>query len=109
MVREIIEIIYVLFLSLMGVSDFEFRPVALTKAQAIEYNLPPNDVKIKDTNSPEYIRKYGKYSWECDALPTKVLQETLENEIRTSIDLWKFWDILDQEEADRARLSEIIE
>lgn len=96
-------------LSQMGVLDFEFRPIALTYEQVIKYNLPPNDVKVKDTNSPKYIQAFGEYSWECDALPTKVLQDLLETEIRTTIDLNKFWDVLEQEEADREKLTQIIE
>ena len=96
-------------LSLMGVIDFEFRPIALTHDQAQKYNLPCNDAKATDNNYKKYEALYGKHSWECDALPTKVLQDILENEIRTSIDLWKFWEVLDQEEADKEKLKQIIE
>ena len=64
-------------LSLMGVPEFELRPVALTKEQALTYNLPPNPAKDSDTNTLEYKRKYGEFSWECDALPTKILQGIL--------------------------------
>lgn len=41
--------------------DLEFRPIALTKEQAIEYNLPTNPVKTSDTNTKAYIEKYGKF------------------------------------------------
>lgn len=95
-------------LSLMGVQDLEFRPVALTKEQAIKYNLPPQDVKDTDTNTPEYTEKYGKYSWECDALLPNVLQDMLEEEILISIDLTKLREVLQQEQDDRARLTEIV-
>lgn len=96
-------------LSLMGVSDFEFRPIALTYEQALKYNLPPNDVKKTDTNSPKYQQAFGEYSWECDALPTKILQDILEDEIRTSIDITKFWEVLDKEEEEKSKLKVIIE
>lgn len=104
MIDSIIETI-----SLMGVQDFEFRPIALTYEQAIKYNLPPNDVKVKDTNSPKYVQAYGEYSWECDALPTKILQDLLDSEIRSTIDLQKFWEILDQEDVDKKWLQKIVE
>jgi len=96
-------------LSLLKVPDFEFRPIALTKEQALRYNLPPNDVKGQDTNSPAYIDKYGDVAWECDALPTDVLQDILRREIWSSIDLDKFEEMMAQEEREKQQLKVVIE
>jgi hypothetical protein len=95
-------------LSLMCVPNFEFRPIALTQEQALQYNLPVNPVKMSDKNSPNYIEKYGKAAWECDALPTKVMQDILRMEILSCIDCDKYQDMLDQEENEKKELSEII-
>ena len=97
-------------LKLMGVNDFNFelRPIALTYEQVLKYKLPPNDVKTKDKNAPNYIKQFGEYSWECDALPAKVLQDILEKEIKATVDMKKYTEILELEQKERERISDIV-
>src|SRR5450759_3749315 len=82
-------------LSILQVPEFEFRLIALTKKQALENDLPPNPIKKSDSNAKEYARKYGNDGWECDALPTKTLQEILRHEIWSCIDFKKLDEIQD--------------
>jgi hypothetical protein len=46
-------------LSILQVPEFEFRPIVLTKEQALENDLPPNPIKKSDSNAKEYAKKYG--------------------------------------------------
>lgn len=96
-------------LTTMGVPEFEFRRIALTQEQAIQYNLPPNQLKEKDSNSKKYKEICGDSGWECDALPTNVLQDILYHAIWELIDFDKFWDVLKQEEIEKQQLQGIID
>ena len=86
---------------------FKIVPIALTKEQIREYNPPPNPAKITDPRAKEFIAKHGKTSWEVDALKPEVLNKILKDAIEENIDLDKFEEILQEEEADKEKLEEI--
>lgn len=96
-------------LSILQVPEFEFRLIALSQQQALENDLPPNPIKKTDTNAREYARKYGNDGWECDALPTKKLQEILRREICSCIDFKKLDEIQDQEKSEKEQLKQILD
>ena len=47
--------------------------LALTAKQIKKYNPPPNPAKITDPRASWYLDKFGKTSWEVDALTPQVL------------------------------------
>lgn len=55
--------------------------IALNMSQIRQYNPPPNFAKVTDSRAKDYIAKYGKSSWELDALEPK----TMEQLIRTTV------------------------
>jgi len=79
-----------------GGGNFEFRRIALTMEQVEEYNLTPNFAKISDTRAAKYIARYGKDTWELDALPPDVLTKIIEDEINELID-WDIWKEREEE------------
>lgn len=60
--------------------------IALNMDQVKQYNPPPNPAKITDSRSDSYIEKFGKKSWELDALEPKVLTKLIQDNIDKYID-----------------------
>lgn len=86
---------------------FKIVPIALTKEQIRQYNPPPNPAKITDPRAKDFIEKHGKTSWEVDALKPEVLNAILKKAIEENIDIDKFEEILQEEEADKEKLEEL--
>jgi hypothetical protein len=59
---------------------------ALTEEQINQYNPPPNPAKISDSRCAGYIEKYGKSSWELDALEPQVISELIEDNVALDTD-----------------------
>jgi len=68
----------------------EINRLALNRDQIDEYNPPPNPAKLTDTRCQKYIKKYGKKSWELDALKPELLAILIETEIDAYIDHGKW-------------------
>jgi hypothetical protein len=77
--------------------DVEVRPIALTMEQIREFNPPPNPAKITDPRAKWYIEKYGKTSWELDALPPRELIRLAENAVESIIDIELYNEMLEEE------------
>ena len=60
--------------------------VMLTIDQVREMNLPPAPTKVTDPRAKWYIRRFGRESWEVDALGKEGMQEMLRRAIRELID-----------------------
>lgn len=84
--------------------DVEVRPIALTMEQISEFNPPPNPAKITDPRAKWYIEKYGKTSWELDALPPRELIRLAESAVESIIDIDLYNDMLEEEERDITEL-----
>lgn len=68
--------------------NFEVKRIALNWDQIEEFDPPPNPAKLSDARAKKYVAKYGRESWELDALdPT-----TMADLVTTGID-----DVLDHE------------
>jgi uncharacterized protein (DUF2249 family) len=69
----------------------EVKRIALNMNQIEEYSPPPNPAKITDSRAAAYIARFGKSSWELDALEPNVLDGLIENTIVQYRDaaLWK--------------------
>lgn len=81
-------------------------PVALNMVQIKKYNCPPNPAKIKDPRAVWYIKKYGKVSWELDALDPDVLINLAENSIQEYLDLDDYNAYLEREKKEIKALRE---
>jgi hypothetical protein len=82
----------------------DIRPIALTMEQIEEFNPPPNPAKITDPRAKWYIEKYGKTSWELDALPPKELIRLAESAVGEIIDKKLYEDMLAEEKRGIAEL-----
>lgn len=87
--------------------EVEVKHLALLDDQIEKYNPPPNPAKLSDPRADGYIKKYGKTSWEVDALKPEVLNSLIENQIVSLIDINKFNENLEQEKRDIEQLKEI--
>lgn len=72
-------------------------PIALTMNQIRQFNPPPNPAKITDPRAKWYIEKYGKTSWELDALPPRELIRLAEEAVLNNIDIDLYNDLLIEE------------
>jgi len=64
--------------------------IALNRDQIDVYNPPPNPAKLTDSRCQSYIKKYGKKSWELDALRPDILATLIETQICEHIDFNKW-------------------
>lgn len=79
-------------------SSCKFHRVALNIDQVRELNPPPNPVKVKDSRAPAYVKKYGRESWELDALEPAMLRSLIIENIERIRDK-KVWEANLKEEA----------
>lgn len=79
--------------------DCEVKRIALNMDQVHQYRCPNNPAKLTDSRCGDYIRKFGKHSWELDALEPKVLINLIQNEIKDLID-FRTWDEVQEEEVE---------
>lgn len=86
----------------------EVKRIALNMNQIREINPPPNFAKISDSRYEEYVKEYGKDSWELDALPPEYIEDLITTQVENHIydtDEWK--NSLEHVETSRKLLSEI--
>ncbi len=69
--------------------DVDVRRIALNPDQIHEYNLPhsPEAVKKKDPNYKWYIKNYGEYAVELDAIHPEMLIKMIEQSIQNTLDI----------------------
>ncbi len=68
---------------------------------------PPNPAKLTDSRATEYIRKYGRESWELDALEPKVLTALIDTHVKQYRDESAYKSVLAKEERERAFLDDL--
>lgn len=61
----------------------EFNRVALNMKQVDIFKLPPQPAKEKDSRYKTYVAKYGKKSWELDALNAATLGKLIEKSVKS--------------------------
>lgn len=85
--------------------EVQVRRLALNHDQVRQYRPPPNPAKEKDSRSTGYIEKFGKVSWELDALEPTVINQLIEDQIRELIDFdeWNNDERIEQNGRDRLR------
>ena len=74
-----------------GFDQVEVRRLALNFDQVEEYDPPPNPAKITDSRAYDYISRFGRSSWELDALEPSIIEQLIEDELESliNIDSWQ--------------------
>lgn len=90
-----------------GGADVEVRRIALNMDQVEEHRPPPNPAKITDSRSDDYIDRFGRTSWELDALEPRFLDKLISDEIATLVDLDIWQQTLDEEDERRSVLAKL--
>ena len=102
------ERVHVMELFLDGGVSYRVEKLALTMAQVEEHQPPPNPAKLSDRRAAKFIAKYGRQSWEVDALPPGVLRQIIEVRFEQLLDLDAMAAVKVQEQKDIRRLTEIV-
>lgn len=87
--------------------SFEVISIALTRDQIDEYDPPPNPAKVTDPRAAKFMAEHGDSSWEVDALRPEVLNTILTEAIESRLDLDKYNEILEEEQADIDKLNSL--
>lgn len=83
------------------------KRIALNMDQIDSYSPPPNPTKLSDSRAKDYISKFGKESWELDALEPQVLIDLITDTVNPMID-WDVWNETSEEESEvEGRLHEL--
>jgi hypothetical protein len=88
---------------------FEVRHIGLTSEQIKQYNPPPNPAKMTDPRANWYVERFGRVSWEVDALEPSVLHSIIDENILSIIDIEKFNAVIEKENEDKAILKKLPE
>lgn len=93
-------------LRLLFKDKVEIIPIALTKKQIEDLNIPTDQItKDKDTNKDWYQDITGtKKCWELDALDPEIIQNLIEEKILDNLDILKFEEIKQIEEQDKQKI-----
>lgn len=84
-----------------GDADVQVRRIALNMDQVEQYNPPPNPAKVTDSRAADYIARFGRTSWELDALEPRVLDRLISSTIDSLIPDPDAWEAAKQEEKER--------
>jgi len=77
-------------LEMFSYANLEVVRLGLTMEQVEQFNPPPNPAKMTDSRARGYIVKFGKTSWELDALDPNTLAELVREAVipLRDDDLW---------------------
>lgn len=87
-----------LFSGLAETVDVDFRSVEVQRAalnmdQIEELRPPRNPAKLSDSRAKEYIRNFGRSSWELDAIEPRALADLVRESVESLMDV----DLFDQQ------------
>ena len=88
-------------------ADVEVKRIALTLDQIELYNPPPNPAKLTDARASGYISRFGRESWELDALEPSVIKELIEEKVFELIDYDLFQEVGFREQNDKTNIHKI--
>lgn len=89
--------------------QIEVDRLALTMAQVRQFNPPPNPAKITDSRARGYIEKYGRESWELDALDPTTIDGLIAKAVQKRLDHAAWGESLNRESAARAVLRDLVD
>lgn len=87
--------------------DVRIRRIALNMDQVEQYTPPPNPAKETDSRAKGYVKKYGPYSWELDALTPGTIEQLIADTIMEYLDE-DVWNKTLQEENELRRTSGLV-
>lgn len=90
-------------------TEFEVRRLALNMDQVREHRPPPNPAKLTDSRVGGYIKKYGRQSWELDALDPRLIAELIQDAVDDVRDPDRWEAAVESEKAARGRLADLAE
>lgn len=61
--------------------------IALNMDQIRSYQPPPNPAKLSDSRAGDYVKKYGRSSWELDALRPDVIDRMVKTHLEQRLDM----------------------
>lgn len=85
----------------------EVRRIALNYDQIQEFQPPPNPAKITDSRAEKYIARFGRQSWELDALDPATLSALITQEIDAFKDEIAYNQRADEQETGRDQLDAV--
>ena len=89
-------------------SMIEVKRLALNMDQVKKYKPPPNPAKLTDSRIGGYQSKFGKSSWELDALDPTAIRDIIESNVKKLITDKHLWqERVDREERYKARLEKV--
>jgi hypothetical protein len=91
------------------IGEPEFVRLALNMNQVDQYQPPPNFAKLSDTRAKKYVAKFGKSSWELDALEPTVLSNLVRENILAIRDEDRWLEAVAEENHHKETLSRIAE
>lgn len=107
MTRDLDERIRMFAEAEMDGTSVDINRIALTMKQIDLKKPPPNPAKTTDARFKDYQRKYGKESWELDALEPSFLVELVTKHIQQSIDEVSWEERRQEIEATRVKLTKV--
>ena len=84
---------------------FEVRRLALNMDQVRRYKPPPNPAKMTDSRIAGYVKKFGRQSWELDALDPRTIAALIQDNIDDVRDpeAWEAAEVREQAARDQLR------
>jgi len=92
-------------LAMFTEQEVEVRRLALTMEQIRSLNPPPNPCKVTDSRAAGYIGRFGRESWELDALEPQYIVDLIRSELEIILDLDKWERATKSEQAQRVLLT----
>jgi hypothetical protein len=89
-----------------GAEGVTIEKIALTKQQVLDWNLPYDFAKVKDSRAAKFIAANGNMCVELDAIPPNKLRSLIETAIKTNVNYEIFDENVRKHEAERAVIKE---
>ena len=87
--------------------DAEVRRIALNMDQIEALRPPPNPAKITDSRATGYIDRFGRSSWELDALDPQAIADLIERNVAELRDVALWNEDVQEQDDGRQRLEDI--
>jgi hypothetical protein len=80
---------------------FDVQRIALNMGQVELYSPPPNPAKLTDSRCTSYLHKFGRESWELDALDPRTIDQLIRDTIYEHMDISTWEDSVEAERKDK--------
>lgn len=91
----------------MSWGDVDVRRIALNMDQVTRYSPPPNPAKVTDSRGADYVARFGRSSWELDALQPATIVALIQDELETMIDRDRLEENREHEAENEERITTI--